>query len=74
VARAIQEKTSGTQRIDGRDKDSAAFAEKDDAKLPLRHSGAMWQGDISERMRRYCGEISAFETSTKPMSARDMRN
>jgi len=34
----------------------------------------MWQGDISERMLSYCGEISAFETSTKPMSARDMRN
>jgi hypothetical protein len=25
--------------------------------------GTMWQGDISEQMRRCCGEISAFETS-----------
>lgn len=48
---------------------STALAEKDDAELPLRHSGAMRQGDISERMRRCCGKISAFKTSTKPMSS-----
>src|SRR5882672_5097402 len=74
AANAVSEKTRGTGRFDERDKNGAALAEKDDAKLPLRHSGAMWQGDISERPRRCCGEIPAFETSTQPISTRDMWN
>jgi hypothetical protein len=67
LAKAVPEKARGTRRLNGWNKDSAALAEKDDARLSLRHSGAMWQGDISERLRRCCGEISAAETSTKPI-------
>src|SRR5260370_13033492 len=74
LANAFSEKARGTRRFDGRDKNRAALAEKDDAKLPLRHSGAMWQGGISERLPRCCAEISAFETSTKAMSTLDMWN
>jgi hypothetical protein len=74
VANAVSEKARGTRRFNEWNKISTALAEKDDAELPLRHSGAMWQRDISERMRRRCGETSAFKTSTKPMSTPDMWN
>src|SRR5258708_1213054 len=72
LANPVPEKARRTRRFDGWDKNGAALAEKDDATLSLRHSGAMWQEDVSERLRRCCGEISDFETSTKPMSTLDM--
>jgi hypothetical protein len=63
VADAFPKETHGTRPIDGRDKNRAAITEKDDAKLPLRHPGSMWQENIPARLRRRRDEISAGEAS-----------
>ena len=75
LAKAVPEKARGTRPLDGCDKDSAALAEDDDEKLPLRYAGSMWQGDISEHecepmtsavpsivdMKRMTGNLTLFD-------------
>jgi hypothetical protein len=66
MAKVVPEKTRRTRRLDGRNKDFAQLTQKDDAKLPLRDSGSMWQGDFSEIWREFRREISSYEFSTTP--------
>jgi hypothetical protein len=54
MAAVIAQEDGGTRRVNGGDRVGATFAAKDDEKLSLRNSGAMRQGDISERLRLIC--------------------
>src|SRR5260370_4808072 len=74
LANAFSDKARGTRRFDGWDKNRAALAEKDDAKLPLRHSGALGQGGIPDRPPRCGAELFAFARSPKPMSTPEVGN
>jgi len=48
LARTVSAKACRTRYFDGRDKNSPPAAQENDARLPLRYVGSMWQRDISQ--------------------------